>query len=341
LTRYGNNFANIGSVSPFTHGIYLLRYSPSTPGISSSSNTSYAGIINVPTPYGQSIIRIVTDNSTSDLAAVHALQNNLRVRPLPRTTGPAAPPFNLSMFTDPYYRSNNNTSLSTTILRLTAALAPSNPPSDPSEALCVARVLDLAGCSANGIFTQPPNTNLTLAVQAANASVTTLLSAPNSTHDAGNGWVLLDSKLIGDYGTNYAARYFVAGWGYLALGTEQTLYPFSNPSASLTLGPEQALLVTFSRRPVLKATGFWSLTVYGEDFFFVPNALNRYAIGDRSNLTFPDGSAVYGEGAREEDGSFDVLVQAEDVEPPANWTENWLPSQAGGGLVEWNCKLGS
>jgi hypothetical protein len=28
-----------------------------------------------------------------------------------------------------------------------------------------------------------------------------------------------------------------------------------------------------------------------------------------------------------------------DVEPPANWTSNWLPAPAGGGPLEWNCEL--
>jgi hypothetical protein len=289
------------------------------------------------TPYGQSIIRIVTDNSTSDLSLVHTLQDALSVRPIPRLSDPPAPPFNLSIFQDPYFRSTNTSSLPEAVLRLTAALAPLNPPSAPQESACVAAALALAGCQ-NGTWTPPAGTNLTAAVESTNASVSSLLADPESTSSPGNGWTLLAPELIGNYGTNYVARFFVASWAYLALSSEAALYPspsFASSSATL-LGADQALLIRFSARPVLAVQGFWSLTLYDSDGFFVPNALGRYALGDRSNLTFPDGTAVYG--GDERDGEFEILVQPEDVVPPGNWTGNWLPMTKGGGELEWNCK---
>jgi hypothetical protein len=335
--RYGDNFANIGSVNNFTSGKFLLRYNPSSVGVEASTNdTSYAGVINMSTPYGQSIVRIVTDNSTSDLEVVHALQDQLSVRPVPRLSEPVAPAFNISMFSNPYYRATDSTPLPEAVLRLTAALAPLNPPSTP-DAACVASALALAGCS-NGTWTQPAGTNLTAAVASANASASALLADPASTDEVGNGWSLIAPDLIGTYGTNYVARYFVTDWGYLALSTDAALYPSTFTSAPTTLGADQALLIRFSGRPVLASTGFWSLTVYGSDGFFVPNTLGRYALGDRSNITFPDGTLVYGEN-EERDGEFEILVQPEDVAPPANWTGNWLPMTKGGGNLEWNCEF--
>jgi hypothetical protein len=41
---------------------------------------------------------------------------------------------------------------------------------------------------------------------------------------------------------------------------------------------------------------------------------------------------VYGSDSDvEQDGAFQLLIQAADVSPPANWTSNWLPGPSGGG----------
>ncbi len=38
-------------------------------------------------------------------------------------------------------------------------------------------------------------------------------------------------------------------------------------------------------------SGFWSITMYNEKFFFVANPINRYSISARQDLqTNPDGS---------------------------------------------------
>lgn len=78
-------------------------------------------------------------------------------------------------------------------------------------------------------------------------------------------------------------------------------------------------MYTFSSTPPLAAGGFWSLTLYNDTGYLVANSLNRYSVGDRSNITFADGTLVYGE-AGDEDGEFQVLVQPDGTSPPANWT---------------------
>ena len=60
----------------------------------------------------------------------------------------------------------------------------------------------------------------------------------------------------------------------------------------------------------------------------IPNSLERYSLGDRSNLTYANGMKVY---PCQSDGSFQILVQPADVPPPKNWTSNWIPGPAGGG----------
>jgi hypothetical protein len=67
--------------------------------------------------------------------------------------------------------------------------------------------------------------------------------------------------------------------------------------------------------PVDAANGFWSLTLYGPDRFFVENAIDRYAIGDRTPGL-----------AYEPDGSLDLFIHNE---PPTGLETNWLPAPTG------------
>jgi hypothetical protein len=54
---------------------------------------------------------------------------------------------------------------------------------------------------------------------------------------------------------------------------------------------------------------FWSVTAYDTDGYFIPNALNRLAIGDRDKLVTNG------------DGSLDLFIQANasSTEKEANW----------------------
>jgi hypothetical protein len=72
----------------------------------------------------------------------------------------------------------------------------------------------------------------------------------------------------------------------------------------------------FAKDALPPANAFWSLTMYDEDGYFVPNAVNRYAIGDRDALQF------------NQDGSLDLYVQRERP-ADARQAANWLPATAG------------
>jgi hypothetical protein len=88
------------------------------------------------------------------------------------------------------------------------------------------------------------------------------------------------------------------------------------------MGPKEAYIFKFPSKPPLAQYGFWSLTAYDAEQFLVSNPLNRYALSDRSNITYADGSLVYGEGHAT--GSFELLVQPADLEPPKDWTSKYV-----------------
>lgn len=159
-----------------------------------------------------------------------------------------------------------------------------------------------------------PGVNLTLASAIANQSITADINDPPHIRDQGNNWQLSIPFYQGNYGTNYAARAYIAIAGYQAQTVRQTLYPgYRNIgfSSVVSLQPGTSLLSAFSGEPKLKATGLWSYTVYGADQYLARNSLNRSEIGDRSyTVTYQYGGGhVYGpEADPRRDGPFQVLV---------------------------------
>ena len=71
----------------------------------------------------------------------------------------------------------------------------------------------------------------------------------------------------------------------------------------------------FDKGKLPPANAFWSVTLYGKDGFQVPNAINRFAIGDRDKLKL------------NADGSLDLYIQSESPGPDKE--SNWLPTPEG------------
>jgi hypothetical protein len=61
--------------------------------------------------------------------------------------------------------------------------------------------------------------------------------------------------------------------------------------------------------------GFWSLTMYNAEYFFVDNPLNRYTLSARNDLK------------KNADGSVDLYLQSENPGPDKE--SNWLPAPEG------------
>jgi hypothetical protein len=71
----------------------------------------------------------------------------------------------------------------------------------------------------------------------------------------------------------------------------------------------------FAKGQLPPVRGFWSLTMYDENMFFVANPINRYSMSVRTNPVYePDGSLV-------------IYVQNES--PGKDKEANWLPAPKG------------
>jgi hypothetical protein len=130
-----------------------------------------------------------------------------------------------------------------------------------------------------------------------------------------NGWDILPGN-TGRYGTDYLWRAVGALIGLGANLPEDATYPHATKdSDGLPLTGTAKYVVRFTKGSLPPVRGFWSITMYDARQRFVHNVIDRYAIGDRDNLTFGN------------DGSLTLYVQHES--PGIEHASNWLPAPAG------------
>lgn len=132
-----------------------------------------------------------------------------------------------------------------------------------------------------------------------------------------DGWGF--TTKTGIYGTNYIQRALITAIGLGANRPQDAIYPTSLKSGGGVIkraynGSEKYVL-TFKKGLTPPVSGFWSLTMYDADYFFVDNPLNRYSISARQPLQ------------ANADGSIDLLIQHES--PGAEKESNWLPAPKG------------
>jgi hypothetical protein len=129
-----------------------------------------------------------------------------------------------------------------------------------------------------------------------------------------NGW-LFDSE-TGIYGTDYLNRAFITAIGLGANRVKDAVYPTSLKDADgKDYNGANKYVMHFPKGQLPPAHGFWSLTMYDENYFFVANPLNRYSISARQNLK------------SNPDGSIDLFIQNQTL--GADKEANWLPAPAG------------
>lgn len=119
----------------------------------------------------------------------------------------------------------------------------------------------------------------------------------------------------GAYGTDYLARAEGAVQGLFVHSPEEAVYfhTYADGKNQPLLGNNQYKL-TFAKDelPTTAKDGFWSITMYGDDYQLVDNAINRYSIRKST-----DGLKY------NSDGSLDIYIRST---PPQGFESNWLPT---------------
>lgn len=289
-------------------GKYLLQSK-------NSSCVGYEGCITSPTSIGTLLFRVEVKNNNTDVAYVDSYLNNSTLSRInPHTSSHPA------LTVTDFDNLSNTTAIS--ILQLTARFETRAVPETALFQAAVPVILALAGI-CNGSYSQPASANITLATALANTSTSAFTDTPSSYPSLGNGWSILNSSYIGTYESGMAIipRALTAAELYLGNTANEALYPTLG-TTQLSLTDSEAYLFTFSGKPPVADDGFWSVTMYDDEGYLVSNTENKFAVGDRSNITFPSGDLVYGSGT--EDGTFQVLVQDANSKPPSNWTAKYV-----------------
>lgn len=335
---YSVNYANIGTGGFYKSGKYLLRAceqcnGSASIGLSNATSAGYSGVVTAPGPYGLVLARW---GVTPSLNAVHQRQNASDITLLPKASAPGSAAAPLTELQGVY---NASADAAVNVLNMLAYFAPSDVPSATFSAAGV-DVLHHTYTPVDSVDLVEANTTALEQIQIANMG-------PEGAVAINNDWTMPSPAKIGVFGSDYALRAAICIKDYLALRNPYATYPehhnktAESPEAEtrLIVGASEAVILTFSGRPPVKGpAGFWSLTIYNEDLHPISNDRDVYALGDRSNLTYPNGVPVYPLGHSTNtngggNGTFQILIQPADVTPPANWTSNWLPAPSGGGQI--------
>ncbi|MEU0538684.1 DUF1254 domain-containing protein [Nocardia sp. NPDC005978] len=253
-------------------------------------------------------------NGAGDVPAVRALQDRMRLAPLPdwladpqaTRTGPAIVPS--EQLTAPLadVAALDGRTFFDRLCTLMTIDAPA-----PADAPALRRFARI-GIEPGGRVDDFPIATLDAAAAAARKRITAHIDPSTRTE---NGWLF--STALGAYGTDYLQRAAIAQRGLGANLPEDALYP-STPELSADVNGEPRMFrIRFEAGRFPPVAAFWSLTAYDAENFLVDNPDRIYAVGHGLPVVpAPDGSA-------------EILIQHADP-GPAVPRGNWLPIPATG-----------
>jgi len=147
---------------------------------------------------------------------------------------------------------------------------------------------------------------------------TELIAASKEIGPATFGWQY-SQRSVGNFGTDYRIRAVIALQGMAANVPAESVYALALTDADGKVLEERHRYRLRLLPGTPLADGFWSLSIYEAmpegGLYFADNVLHRYALGSLS----PDLH-------RNEDGSFDLLIQKDQ---PEEKVSNWLPAPSG------------
>lgn len=257
--------------------------------------------------------RIYCTGTAEDYAAVHALQDQFALVPLSSYGKPYSPPAGtvdpaIDMKTAVREQVNRMDAVS--YFNLLAQLMKANPPAaaDAPELAKFAKIglvpgkdFDASKLDADFVKRIP---------QVAFDRIMLQFKVGKSIRNV-NGW-MYDSE-AGVYGTDYLNRAFITAIGLGANRIQDAVYPTSLKDADgKAYDGANKYVIHIPKGQLPPVRGFWSVTMYDANYFFVANPINRYSISARQNLK------------ANPDGSIDLYVQNQS--PGADKESNWLPA---------------
>lgn len=264
--------------------------------------------------------RTYSSGTPKDYKAVHAIQDQYRLtplsafqtvtksKPLPRKIDPS-----IDMKTAP--RDQVSALSGQQFFALLATLMKTNPPAQ-ADAPMVAKLAQLGVVPGRDFDTSKLAPQIVDAIDRAprDAQLAIQKAFATSGQDV-NGWRVVKT---GEYGTDYLFRATVAFYGLGANLAKDAIYPTAKTDSQgnpLDASKTNYVISFPNKQALPPVKGFWSITLYNEQFFFYKNALDRQTISQRDELV------------ANPDGSIDIYVQ--NRPPPQSKQANWLPAPSG------------
>ena len=301
-----------------TTGTAAQKYAITGPGW---SGTLPAGVTEYKSPTGMVWIlgRIYCTGTPEDYEAVHAVQDQVSIMPLSSYGKPYTPPpgkVDPAVDMKTAVREQVNALDAAAYFKLFAELLKTNPPAaaDAPMVAKLARIGIVPGQDFDASRLDP-------------AVAKGIAGAPKPAQELIMGWLKEgiaagDFKLehgwafstkVGVYGTSYLQRALVTAIGLGANRPQDAIYPTSEgPDLVEKYSGAKKYVMRFEKGQLPPVDGFWSITMYNADYFFVDNPLNRYTVSQRNDLK------------ANADGSVDIYIQHES--PGKDKESNWLPA---------------
>ncbi len=260
--------------------------------------------------------RIYCTGTPEDYAAVHALQDQFKLVPLSSYGKPYTPPagsVDSSIDMKTAVREQVNRMDPAAYFTLLSQLMKANPPA-AADAPELAKFEKIGLVAGKDFDASKLNADFAKRIpQVAFDRIMLQFKIGKAVKNV-NGW-MFDTQ-TGIYGTDYLNRAFITAIGLGANRVQDAVYPTSLKDAEgKDYNGANKYVMHFPKGQLPPTRGFWSLTMYDANYFFVANPINRYSISARQNLK-PN-----------PDGSIDLYIQNQS--PGADKESNWLPAPAG------------
>lgn len=273
--------------------------------------------IDAPTSYVWIIGRTKTDGP-SDYDAVHKIQAGFKITPLsdwgktPRVPEVKIDP-NIDMKTPP--KEQVDTMPGVKYFAYAAELLKVHRPHLTDEPI-LARMRQIGIEAGKSFDAEKIDPVVKKALDAAPESAQKLMGWKLKTiARVANGWSM-NTDTMGVYGNYYLKRALVAQVGLGANLPEDAIYPMNLvDDTGRPLDGANNYVLHFEKSQTPPAAAFWSITLYDNEGFQVPNSLNRFAVSSWMPLKY------------NADGSLDLYFQ--NASPGQDREANWLPAPKG------------
>lgn len=260
--------------------------------------------------------RIYCTGTPEDYAAVHTLQDQIGLVPLSaygQNYTPPAGSVDPSIDMKTAVRDQVNAMDAVAYFTLLAQLMKTNPPA-PADAPALARFASIGLVPGKDFDASKLKANFAKRIPQIGFDRIMLQFKVNpAVKDINGGNYTIKT---GIYGTDYLMRALITAIGLGANRPQDAIYPTSLKDANGgAYDGANKYVVHFRKGELPPVRGFWSITMYDANYFFVANPINRYSISARQNLK------------HNKDGSVDLYVQKDS--PGADKESNWLPAPSG------------